>query len=137
MPCILIVEDDPDIAALIKRMLAESGYNSDIAYGAAEARQQLRDKPGQYKTITLDLTLPGEDGISLLEDLRREVETHDIPVVVVSVKADEAKRDLSGGAVGVVDWLSKPIDQQRLIDAVKKASGPTGLPRVLHVEDEA
>jgi PAS domain S-box-containing protein len=137
LPCVLIVEDDPDIAALITRMLAEGGYDSDIAYDADEARQKLRDRPGQYKIITLDLALPGEDGVSLLEDLRRKAETRDIPVVVVSVKADEAKRNLYGGAIGVVDWLSKPIDPQRLIDAVKQAAALTGLPRVLHVEDEA
>ena len=134
--CILIVEDDPDVAALMQRMLAEAGFNSDIAYDANEARQYLRDNPEQYKAITLDLMLPGEDGISLLEGLRRDAITHDIPVVIVSVKADEAKRSLQGGAVGVVDWLSKPIDNQRLLDAVKQAAGPSGKPRVLHVEDE-
>ena len=135
-PCILIVEDDPDVAALMQRMLAEDGYNSDVAYDADEARQRLNEKAGQYKAITLDLVLPGEDGISLLEDLRRKAATHDIPVVVVSVKADEAKRTLNGGAVGVIDWLKKPIDQQRLISAVKQAAKPGRLPRVLHVEDE-
>lgn len=134
--CILIVEDDPDVAALLRRMLAEAGYNSDIAYDANEARQYLRDKPGQYKAITLDLILPGEDGISLLEGLRRDAATHDIPVVVVSVKADEAKRSLQGSAMDVVDWLSKPIDPARLLDAVKQAAFPNKKPRVLHVEDE-
>ncbi|MDH5387577.1 MAG: response regulator [Gammaproteobacteria bacterium] len=137
LACILIVEDDPDIAALIKRMLAESGYNSDIAYDANEARQRLRENAGQYKAITLDLALPGEDGISFLESLRREASTHDIPVVVVSVKADEAKRGLKGTAVGVIDWLQKPIDQNRLIESVKQAATHGQLPRVLHVEDDA
>lgn len=136
LPCVLIVEDDADVAALLKRMLAQAGYNSDIAYDANQARDQLRNKPDQYKAITLDLMLPGEDGLSLLEDLRREAATHDIPVVVVSVKADEGKRELNGGAIGVVDWLSKPIDQSRLMDAVKQAAGSSNMPRVLHVEDE-
>lgn len=136
LPCILIVEDDPDIAALLNRMLAEDGFNSDIAGDANEAHQLLREKPGQYKVITLDLMLPGEDGISFLEGLRREADTRDIPVVVVSVKADEAKRDINGGAVGVIDWLQKPIDQPRLISAIRQASKTDRLPRVLHVEDE-
>jgi len=136
LPCILIVEDDPDVAALLQRMLAEAGFNSDIAYDANEARQQLLLKPDQYKAITLDLILPGEGGISLLNDLRSQAATHDIPVIVVSVKADETKRSLSGGAVGVVDWLQKPIDQQRLITCIKQAAGGAHLPRILHVEDE-
>ena len=134
--CVLIVEDDPDIAALIRRMLAEDGYNSDIALNVREARQYMKQNQGQYKAITLDLVLPDESGIRFLEDIRREADTHDIPVIVVSAEADEAKRDLVGGAMGVVDWLRKPIDQQRLVDAVKHATSPSGLPRVLHVEDE-
>lgn len=137
IPCVLIVEDDPDVAALLKRMLAEAGYNSDIAYNANQARQLLQEKADQYKAITLDLVLPGDDGISLLDDLHSDASSYNIPVVVVSVKANETKRDLQGGAVGVVDWLQKPIDQQRLINAVKKAAGPTRLAKVLHVEDEA
>ena len=135
--CVLIVEDDQDIAALMKRMLAENGFNSDITYDANEARKRLAEKPGQYKAITLDLLLPGEDGISLLDSLRRDAATHDIPVIVVSLMVNEAKRDLNGGAINVVDWLQKPIDQQRLIDAVKQATGSAQIPRVLHVEDEA
>lgn len=137
IPCVLIVEDDPDVAALLKRMLAEAGYNSDIAYDANQARELLQEKANHYKAITLDLVLPGEDGISLLDDLHSDASSYNIPVVVVSVKANETKRDLQGSAIGVVDWLQKPIDQQRLINAVKKAAGPTRLAKVLHVEDEA
>jgi len=134
---VLIVEDDPDIAALIRRMLAESGYDSDIAYDAEDARRHLREKPGQYEVITLDLALPGEGGISLLKALRGDAAVRDIPVVVISVLADETKRTLKGGAIGVVDWLQKPIDQSRLIDAIKQACTLSDLPRVLHVEDDA
>jgi len=133
---VLIVEDDADVAVLLKRILVEAGYSSDIAHNANEARELLRNNPGQYKAITLDIALPDKSGRSFLEDLRRETSTHDIPVVVVSVQADEAKQELNGGAIGVVDWLSKPIDPQRLIAAVEQAAGSINLPRVLHVEDE-
>jgi len=136
-PYVLIVEDDHDIAALIQRMLAEAGYNSHIAYDAIEARQKLADNPNFYKAITLDLVLPGEDGIQFLERMRRFEDTHDIPVVVVSVKADKTKRKLNGSAMGVVDWLQKPIDQNRLIDAVKMAAASGKVPKILHVEDDS
>ncbi|MDH5546263.1 MAG: response regulator [Gammaproteobacteria bacterium] len=135
-PCILIVEDDPDVAALLKRMLAERGFNTLIAYDAQQAYEILQRNPKQFRAITLDLILPGQDGISFLEKLRTEASTQQIPVVVVSVKADEARRELNGSAIGVVDWLQKPIDQARLIKAVKQAAGPGGMPSVLHVEDE-
>lgn len=134
--CVLIVEDDPDVAILLQRMLAEVGFNSDIAVNADDARQLLKERAGQYRAITLDIILPDESGISLLNEMRRNEATRDIPVVVVSVKADETKRALEGGVMGVVDWLNKPIDQERLTNAVKQAAGPSRLARVLHVEDE-
>ncbi|MDH5518217.1 MAG: PAS domain S-box protein [Gammaproteobacteria bacterium] len=135
-PCILIVEDDPDVAALLKRMLAEAGFNCDIAYNIEVAREKLEQQPAQYKAITLDLLLAGENGLDLLDDLHDVARGFKIPVVVISVKANETKRDLHGGALGVVEWLQKPIDQQHLIDAVKQAAGSFDMPRVLHVEDE-
>ncbi|WP_126455931.1 PAS domain S-box protein [Sulfuriflexus mobilis] len=136
--CVLIIEDDPDVAMLLQRMLAESGFNSDIASNADEARKLLsQQRTGQYRAITLDLLLPDENGMSLLTELRKSENTREIPVVVVSVKADESKRNLQGGAMGIVDWLNKPIDQQRLISAVRQAAGPARSARVLHVEDES
>ncbi len=134
---VLIVEDDPDVAALIKIMLAQGGYDSDIAYDAGDARQKLQNKPGQYKAVTLDISLSGEDGISLLKSIRQEPNTNTVPVIIVSAKANESKRLLNGSAVGVVDWLQKPIDHPRLINIVKHIVDSKLLPRVLHVEDEA
>jgi DNA-binding response OmpR family regulator len=75
--------------------------------------------------------------MSLLKSMRQEAATRDLPVVVVSAQADEAKRQLTGGALGVMDWLQKPIDASRLLAVVTSAASPGTLPRVLHVEDES
>lgn len=131
---VLIVEDDLDIASLIRRMLAEAGYNADIATSAEDARQKI--KRGNYELMTLDIALPGEDGVSLFRSLRSDAETQGLSVVILSAKADEAKRRLNGGAVGVLDWLSKPIDQERLINVVKRTVRHKKLPHILHVEDD-
>ena len=135
-PCVLIVEDDPDIAMLLQRVLAESGFNSDIANNTLQARKLLQQKAAQYQAITLDLALPGQSGISFVKELRTNAATLSIPVVIVSVQANEAKRDLNGGAIGIVDWLEKPIDQKRLINAIRQSTHEHGTPKVLHVEDD-
>lgn len=135
-PRVLIIEDDRDVAVLIQRMLAEAGYDSDIAYDAAQARELIRRRGRAYRLITLDIMLPGEDGAVFLMSLRNDASTRDIPVIVVSAKADDAKRELNGGAIGVLDWMNKPFDQSRLIAAVKQAAKNGRRPRVLHVEDE-
>ena len=71
-----------------------------------------------------------------MTELKQDSLTRDIPVVVVSVMADETRQSLNGEAIDVVDWLQKPIDQKRLISAINQASGSLDLPRVLHVEDD-
>lgn len=86
--------------------------------------------------MTLDTILPDEDGISFLASLREDPEIKDLPVVVLSVKANETKRELKGGALNIADWLSKPIENKRLIEAVSNAIDIKPSPRVLHVEDE-
>jgi len=56
---------------------------------------------------------------------------------VVSAIADQAKRRLNGSAFGIIDWLEKPLNEDRLLSAVKSiATHKQGLPRILHVEDD-
>jgi CheY-like chemotaxis protein len=59
-----------------------------------------------------------------------------LPIIVISAKADVTRRELSGGAVGIVDWLNKPIDQNRLMSAINQLAVPSNSPVILHVEDE-
>ena len=134
--CILIVEDDHDVAALIQRMLAESGYECDIAYTALQAKNLLEKNGDQYRLMTLDISLPDEDGINLLIELRQQSQYRNLPVVMISAKADEAKHTIEAGVLEVVDWLNKPIDQKRLVDVIKHAARKCSVIQVLHVEDE-
>ena len=135
-PRILIVEDNHDIAALLQRMLAEAGFNTDIAYTARDARRMLKVPGNCYRAMTLDINLPDEDGIDMFNKIRQDEAIRDLPVIVISVNADESKKRLNGGAIGIIDWLNKPIDQERLQRVVQQAAGIRKRPRVLHVEDE-
>lgn len=81
---------------------------------------------------------PGQNGIALIRELRRQESTRSLPIVVVSARVDQARQDLHGDAFGVIDWLGKPVDHMRLLDAVKLGSHHSlsrQLPRVLYVED--
>jgi signal transduction histidine kinase/DNA-binding response OmpR family regulator len=136
---ILIVEDDPDVATLLSIMVERDGWTAAIAHSAAEADAWL--ERGSFDAMTLDVQLPDEDGLSLFRRLRARESTRDLPVVVVSAQVDRAHRLLNGDAIGVVDWLEKPIDQDRLRDAITRAlrrrrATDGGMPRVLHVEDD-
>lgn len=133
---ILIIEDDAEIAALLQRMLAEAGYQTQIAGNAQQARHILAEDHGQLRAITLDLNLPDEDGLNLLKELRQLEHTRDIPVVIVSARADDAHKHIEGAALGIVDWVNKPINQAQLRLALHQASIAGSRPRILHVEND-
>lgn len=132
---ILICEDDHDIARLLKLMLARDGYESDIAYSAAEARTMLQEN--SYDALTLDLVLPDDTGGQFLQEIKETPESAGMPIVVVSVIADQTRQALNGDALGVVDWLTKPLDEERLKSAMHRAvSKSPNRPCILHIEDD-
>lgn len=133
---ILICEDDREIAALINTMLRRGGFDTDVSYNAAQAKQLLVEQ--RYDALVLDLMLPYQDGISLIRELREDELSSDLPIVVMSAKAEEEREVLGGSVLGVIDWIDKPIDFGRLLDAVKLATHEAGGNkfRILHVEDD-
>jgi DNA-binding response OmpR family regulator len=137
-PSILICEDDQDVAALLNLMLQQDGFATRVVHSTAEARELLHQE--HFDGMTLDLMLPDSDGISVLRELRANEKTRDLPVVVVSAHAEQGLQELKGDALGVADWLDKPIDGQRLVMAVEKAAlrrlPNSGKPCILHVEDD-
>lgn len=136
-PSILVVEDDPDVALLLSLMLQHGGYQSEIARDAAEARSKLTE--GRHAAVTLDIMLSDESGIAFLREIRRAEATRELPVIIVSAKADAARRQLEGHALMVVDWIDKPIEQERLMAAIAAAVRRplSERARILHVEDDA
>ena len=139
---ILVCEDDADIAYMLRMILSQAGFDADAARTVEQAKQLIKDN--QYLAVTLDLALPDElgrpydpEGIKLIRELRRQDRTRELPVIVVSAIADQAKRRLNGSAFGIIDWLEKPLDETRLLSAVQMiATYKQGLPRILHVEDD-
>lgn len=88
--------------------------------------------------MTLDLDLPDQDGISLMQDLRKNPDTHSLPIAVVSATAKEGEAELNGDAIGVIDWIEKPIDPSYLVERLSKALShlEDTMPHILHVEDD-
>ena len=136
-PCILILEDDQDIAMLLNRLLSSAGYSCDIALNTDEARRLLQINTNDYRAMTLDIRLPDGDGVSFIKEIRSQSATQSLPIIVVSVEADAARRRLNGGAIGIIDWLDKPIDEQRLLHALGSIGEHKIKPSLLHIEDEA
>ncbi|HEY4689460.1 MAG TPA: GAF domain-containing protein [Anaerolineae bacterium] len=127
-PRILVVEDEPDIASLIARNLAQVGYDVQTVGTGKEAIETVRrDHPD---LVTLDIYLPDIDGQQVLKTLKGDPETAGVPVIIVSVMPDgnESLR------LGAVDFLAKPLDSTLLLDSVGRVLGQIG--SVLVIEDD-
>jgi DNA-binding response OmpR family regulator len=128
VPRILVVEDDPDIAALIARNLTQVGYIAETVGTGKKAIERIKADPPDL--VTLDIYLPDIDGLKVLRALKEDPLTADVPVVVVSVMP-ENKESLR---LGAIDYLTKPIDAAALIEVISRVLGQTGC--VLVVEDD-
>lgn len=133
---VLVCEDDPDIAKILAMMLVQGGMDAEIAHTAEAAQTLLSER--RFDAMTVDITLPGRDGIALIREVRRNPAVRDMPVVVVSARAGDVREHIEAATLGVLDWLSKPIDEERLLRAVTKAASATHRrrPRLLYVEDD-
>lgn len=130
---VLVVEDDHDIATLLRIMLRQEDIDCDIAYSAQEAKSLL--KKNIYDAMTLDIMLPDQDGISLLQEIREDNSLQNLAVVVVSAKVQKTHSETE---LEVVDWINKPIDQKRFMNSLNRAINlrESHKENILHVEDD-
>ncbi len=109
---ILVVEDEPDILALVTFHLAKAGYRvSTAANGSDGLRAAREDRPA---LIVLDLMLPVMSGFDLIERLREDDATRDIAVLMLTARREEPDR-IRGLSLGADDYLTKPFSPQELV----------------------
>ena len=109
---ILVVDDEPDISALVAYHLARESYRVRTASSGPEAlRAAELERPD---LVVLDLMLPGMSGLQVLEELRRRPETAEIPVILLTARREEQDR-IAGLRLGADDYVSKPFSPQELI----------------------
>jgi two-component system phosphate regulon response regulator PhoB len=109
---ILVVEDEPDIAALIGYQLTRAGFRVETTLNGVEAlRTVARDIPD---LIVLDRMLPGISGDEVLSRLKDDPETQGVPVLVLTAKKEREER-IAGLELGADDYLTKPFSPRELV----------------------
>jgi two-component system phosphate regulon response regulator PhoB len=109
---ILVVDDEPDIVALVAYHLAKSGYRVSTASSGTEALETARrDRPA---LVVLDLMLPGMSGLDVLEQLRAADATRGVAVLMLTARREEPDR-IRGLSLGADDYLTKPFSPQELV----------------------
>ena len=109
---ILIVEDDKNIATLIKDTLKLANYNADNCYDGETAIKQIEEK--EYDIIILDIMLPELDGFEIMEKIKHK----NIPVIFVSAKED-IESVIKGLKMGAQDYIRKPFEPMELLARIE------------------
>src|SRR5690606_6686479 len=128
---VLVIDDDPAVRDLVSRYLVKEGFRVQTAQTGEEGIELARRM--HPEAITLDLLMPGIDGWSVLTQLKADPGLANIPVVIVTILDD---KDM-GYTLGAADYLTKPIDQQRLVSIIRQHCGKHAPAPILLVEDDA
>ena len=111
MSKILIVEDDPDIAELIRHYLEKAGHTVQRLATGGGVLQRLRVDPAEL--VILDLMLPEVDGLVVCQAMRNDPAIAAIPVIILTARGDEADR-VAGLELGADDYVTKPFSPKEL-----------------------
>ncbi len=114
MPKILIVEDDPAVRDIVKIALEREGMTVE-AVGDGETALKSFDSDSPLDLVILDVMLPGIDGITLCQEIRR---SSDVPIVMLTARDGETNT-VVGLAVGADDYLIKPVGPAELVGRVR------------------
>jgi two-component system phosphate regulon response regulator PhoB len=108
---ILVVDDEPDITALVAYHLAKAGYRVSTASTGADAVHAAREE--RPDVVVLDLMLPTMSGYEVLQELRQMDETRDVGVILLTSRREEGDR-IKGLSLGADDYLTKPFSPTEL-----------------------
>src|SRR6185436_14201125 len=114
--CVLIVDDDPDMAELLGRMLSQQGMQAQVATNGAAALEMIAASPPDL--VLLGVQMPGPSGFDICRQLKSQEATALLPVVLVTALEDQDSR-VRGIEAGADDFLSKPVRREELIARVK------------------
>jgi two-component system phosphate regulon response regulator PhoB len=136
MSAILVVEDDNAVRSLLVFLLKRGGYSAVEAACGADARTAMQQHPPSL--VLLDRMLPDIDGIEILRDWRRQPQTRELPIIMLTARAEERDR-IDGLSEGADDYVTKPFSRTELMLRIEKlikrsGRGPGKSPDVLEVE---
>jgi twitching motility two-component system response regulator PilH len=120
MPRVLIVDDSPTETYKFKEILEKNGFSiitaDNGADGVAIARQEKPD------VVLMDVVMPGLNGFQATRQISKDPQTKNIPVIIVTTK-DQQTDIMWGKRQGAIDYLTKPVDEKKLLETIQRALG--------------
>ena len=115
---VVYIEDDQEMIDLVELILTRRGYKVCGARGGQNGLDMIFQDPPDL--VLLDLMMPGMDGWEVYQQMKATEKTHDIPVIVITAKAQAIDRVLGLHIAKVDDYIAKPFRPQELVDSVER-----------------
>ena len=112
---VLIIDDDVELCALMKKCISQEGLEADIAYTGKEGLLKITEQNNAYCLIILDVMLPGMDGFQVLSEMRK---SSTVPVLMLTAKGEEIDK-VMGLRLGADDYLTKPFSINELMARIQ------------------
>jgi len=126
---ILCIEDEAEMIDLMRLILEREGYRVIGAEGGEAGLERIREEVPDL--VLLDLMMPGVDGWQVYQHLQTDQAFEDIPVIVVTAKAQDIDKVLGLHIARVADYIVKPFGSQQLLESIRRVLGegrPEGEP---------
>jgi DNA-binding response OmpR family regulator len=117
LKCILCVEDEPEMIDLMRLILGRRGFEVKGAAGGVEGLRMIREELPDL--VLLDLMMPDMDGWEVYQQMKADEKTKNIPVIVVTAKAQSIDKVLGLHIAKVDDYIAKPFSPQDLMNSVE------------------
>lgn len=117
---VLLIEDEPNIIEAISYILSRDGWTVHTHSDGETATERVRD--GRPDLVILDVMLPGRSGFDILRELREEVGTADLPVLMLTARGQQRDRELAE-KLGVTRFMTKPFSNSEVLETVRALAG--------------
>lgn len=118
---VLVVDDEPDFVAMMKEILVDEGFDVEIAYNGVEAVNKVKTNPPDL--VLLDVMMPEKDGYQVCSELKKDDETADIPVILLTAVADHVSSTQYSHSQGINleadDFLTKTASPDEIIESIE------------------
>ncbi len=118
---VLVVDDEPDFSAIVKKYLEQAGFEVELAYDGVEGLAKVKANPPD--AIVLDVMMPEKDGYAVCEELKNDDKYKDIPIVMLTAVSSHVSTTkyshFDGMSMEADDYLPKPASAEEITESVK------------------
>jgi two-component system alkaline phosphatase synthesis response regulator PhoP len=119
---VLVVDDEPDFAAIVQTNLEKEGFQVEVAYNGDEGLEKVYANPPD--AIVLDIMMPGKDGYQVCKELKADDKYVDIPVILLTAVASHVTTTRYSHADGMSteadDYIAKPASAEEITESIKR-----------------